>query len=45
MGSLTIPEEEYDDIEDNSIPPSHSVVAPIFDDIYEELPGIFVPVD
>ncbi|XP_070585478.1 src kinase-associated phosphoprotein 2 isoform X2 [Erythrolamprus reginae] len=38
MGSLTIPEEEYDDIEENSIPPSQSGVAPIFDDIYEELP-------
>ncbi|XP_026563960.1 src kinase-associated phosphoprotein 2 [Pseudonaja textilis] len=38
MGSPTIPEEEYDDIEENSIPPSQSGVATIFDDIYEELP-------
>ncbi|XP_058036952.1 src kinase-associated phosphoprotein 2 [Ahaetulla prasina] len=38
MGSLTIPEEEYDDIEENSILPSQSGGTPIFDDIYEELP-------
>lgn len=44
MGSPTIPEEEYDDIEENSIPPSQSGVESIADDIYEELPGIFVPV-
>lgn len=44
MGSPTIPEEEYDDIEENSIPPSQPGVEPIVDDIYEELPGIFVQV-
>uniref|UniRef100_A0A8C6XYS3 Src kinase-associated phosphoprotein 2 n=1 Tax=Naja naja TaxID=35670 RepID=A0A8C6XYS3_NAJNA len=41
MGSPIIPEEEYDDIEESSVPPSQSGAATIFDDIYEELPGIF----
>ncbi|XP_063159864.1 src kinase-associated phosphoprotein 2 [Candoia aspera] len=38
IGSQTIPEEEYDDIEENSMPSSQTGIEPIDEDIYEELP-------